>query len=149
MVIKTPKLSCGGRQRQTDLCEFKASMIYRASSRTATVTPRHHVSGETIIKTPKLRHLCSLAWQGGGVRVSLLLACVQESLRKPEATLPPSPPPNRKHLASSPGRKHVTGDQMVSWVPPISINMHNKSEARSSKNQGSYSNKLCLNLSST
>jgi hypothetical protein len=32
-----------GRQRQADLCEFKASLVYRESSRTARVTQRNPV----------------------------------------------------------------------------------------------------------
>jgi hypothetical protein len=32
------------RQRQADLCEFKASLIYRVSSRIARDTARNHVS---------------------------------------------------------------------------------------------------------
>jgi hypothetical protein len=33
-----------GRQRQVDLCEFKASLVYRASSRTAKATQRNPLS---------------------------------------------------------------------------------------------------------
>ena len=33
-----------GRQRQVDLCEFKASLIYRASSRTGRATQRNPAS---------------------------------------------------------------------------------------------------------
>ena len=33
-----------GRQRQTDLCEFEASLVNRASSRTARATQRNPVS---------------------------------------------------------------------------------------------------------
>ena len=33
-----------GRQRQADFCEFKASLVYKASSRTAGVTQRNSVS---------------------------------------------------------------------------------------------------------
>jgi hypothetical protein len=33
-----------GRQRQVDLCGFKASLVYRASSRTARATERNPVS---------------------------------------------------------------------------------------------------------
>ena len=32
-----------GRQRQVDLCEFKASLVYRGSSRTAKATQRNPV----------------------------------------------------------------------------------------------------------
>jgi hypothetical protein len=32
------------RQRQTDLCEYKASLVYRASSRTSKATQRNPVS---------------------------------------------------------------------------------------------------------
>lgn len=34
----------GGRQRQVDLYELEASLVYKASSRTARVTQRNHVS---------------------------------------------------------------------------------------------------------
>ena len=34
-----------GRQRQVDLCEFEASLFYRASSRTARITQRNPVTG--------------------------------------------------------------------------------------------------------
>jgi hypothetical protein len=34
----------GWRQRQEDLCEFEASLVYRASSRTARATQRISVS---------------------------------------------------------------------------------------------------------
>jgi hypothetical protein len=33
-----------GKQRQADFCEFKASLVYRASSRTAKATQRNPVS---------------------------------------------------------------------------------------------------------
>ena len=33
-----------GRQRQEDLCEFEASLVYRASSKTARATQRNPVS---------------------------------------------------------------------------------------------------------
>jgi hypothetical protein len=33
-----------GWQRQADLCEFKASLVYRVSSRTARATQRNPVS---------------------------------------------------------------------------------------------------------
>ena len=40
-----PLIPALGRQRQVDLCEFKASLVYRASSRTArAVTQRNPVS---------------------------------------------------------------------------------------------------------
>ena len=32
-----PLISAFGRQRQVDLCEFKASLVYKASSRTANI----------------------------------------------------------------------------------------------------------------
>jgi hypothetical protein len=35
---------CIGRQRQADICEFEASLVYRASSRTAKATQRNPVS---------------------------------------------------------------------------------------------------------
>jgi hypothetical protein len=37
----TPALN---RQRQADLCDFEASLVYRASSRTAKATERNPVS---------------------------------------------------------------------------------------------------------
>ena len=40
-----------GRQRQVDLCEFEASLVYRASSRTIKATQRNPVS-----KQSKTRH---------------------------------------------------------------------------------------------
>jgi hypothetical protein len=45
-----------GRQRQVDLCELKASLIYRASSRTARATQRNPVlwgGGEGVPKRKK------------------------------------------------------------------------------------------------
>ena len=36
-----------GTQRQVDLCEFKASVMYKASSRTVRATHRNPVSGKT------------------------------------------------------------------------------------------------------
>jgi hypothetical protein len=40
----TPLISALGRQRQVDLCEFKASLVYRMNSRTARATQRNPVS---------------------------------------------------------------------------------------------------------
>ena len=43
-----------GRQRQADLCESKAGLVYRVSSRTAKATPRNPVSKNlTQPKPPK------------------------------------------------------------------------------------------------
>jgi hypothetical protein len=39
-----PLIPAFRRQRQVDLCEFKASLVYRASSRTARATQRNPVS---------------------------------------------------------------------------------------------------------
>ena len=39
-----PLVPALGRQRQVGLCEFKAIMVYRASSRTARATQRNPVS---------------------------------------------------------------------------------------------------------
>ena len=39
-----------GRQRLTDLCEFKVSMVYRVSSRTAKDTQRNPVSKSQKLK---------------------------------------------------------------------------------------------------
>ena len=41
MPLSLPAL---GRQRQSDLCEFEASVVYRARSRTARATQRNLVS---------------------------------------------------------------------------------------------------------
>ncbi|EGW07661.1 hypothetical protein I79_013644 [Cricetulus griseus] len=43
-MVHTFNPSTRGRQRQEDLCEFKASLVYRASSRTARATQRNSVS---------------------------------------------------------------------------------------------------------
>ena len=40
----TPLNPALGKQRQAELCEFKASLVYRASSRTAGTTQRNPVS---------------------------------------------------------------------------------------------------------
>jgi hypothetical protein len=50
------------RQRQVDLCEFKASLIYRASSRTARVTQRNPV-----LKNKKQARHGGVEWVGRGV----------------------------------------------------------------------------------
>jgi hypothetical protein len=42
-----------GRQRQVDLCEFEASLVYRVSSRTARDTQRNPVSKKTKPKQKK------------------------------------------------------------------------------------------------
>ena len=47
-----------GRQRQADLCEFEASLVYRASSRTARATQRNPVSKK---QTNKQKYL---SWSG-------------------------------------------------------------------------------------
>jgi hypothetical protein len=36
-----------GKQRQADLCEFEASLVYRVSSRTARATLRNPISNKT------------------------------------------------------------------------------------------------------
>jgi hypothetical protein len=38
-----PLITALGRQRQEELCEFKASLVCRVSSRTARATQRNHV----------------------------------------------------------------------------------------------------------
>jgi hypothetical protein len=43
-----PLIPALGRQRHVDLCEFKASLIYRVSSRTAKATQRNLVSKNKI-----------------------------------------------------------------------------------------------------
>jgi hypothetical protein len=40
----TPLISAFGRQRQVDLCEFEASLVYKGSSRTVRATQRNPVS---------------------------------------------------------------------------------------------------------
>ena len=42
-----PIIPALGRQRQADLYDFKASLVYRASSRTARDTQRNPVSNKT------------------------------------------------------------------------------------------------------
>jgi hypothetical protein len=37
-----------GRQRQVDINEFEASLVYRVSSRTAKATQRNHVSKKCV-----------------------------------------------------------------------------------------------------
>ena len=39
----TPLIPALGKQRQVDLCEFEASLVYRASSRTATAILKNFV----------------------------------------------------------------------------------------------------------
>ena len=39
-----PSILAPRRQRQVDVCEFQASLVYRASSRTAKTTQRNPVS---------------------------------------------------------------------------------------------------------
>jgi hypothetical protein len=46
LVSGAPLISALGRQRQADLCEFKASLVYRVSSRTAKAIQRNPVSRE-------------------------------------------------------------------------------------------------------
>ena len=41
MVLCTPLILAPGSEKQEDLCEFKASLVYRASSRAAMVTQRN------------------------------------------------------------------------------------------------------------
>jgi hypothetical protein len=41
------------KQRQADLCEFKASLVYRASSRISRATQRNPVSNKQISKQTK------------------------------------------------------------------------------------------------
>jgi hypothetical protein len=42
-----PLIPALGKQRQSDLCDFKASLVYRVSSRTARATQRNPVLKET------------------------------------------------------------------------------------------------------
>ena len=54
-VVSQPVISALGRQRQGDLCEFKASLVYRVSSRTAKiVTQKNPVSKNKKQKTKNL-----------------------------------------------------------------------------------------------
>ena len=43
------------RQRQVDLCEFKATLVYRVSSKTARVTQRNPVSKTLNPNTQKFK----------------------------------------------------------------------------------------------
>jgi hypothetical protein len=43
-IMHRPFISALGRQRQADLCEFEASLAFRASSKTARATQRNLVS---------------------------------------------------------------------------------------------------------
>jgi hypothetical protein len=45
-----PLILAFGRQRQTDLCEFDASLVYRASSRIARAPQRNPVSKQNETK---------------------------------------------------------------------------------------------------
>ena len=49
-----PLIPALGRERQVDLCEFEASLVYRVSSRTVRDTQRNPVSKETKNKTTKV-----------------------------------------------------------------------------------------------
>ena len=50
----TPLIPALGRQRQADLCEFKDSLVYRVSSRTAKDTQRNPVSKNQNIKIKEI-----------------------------------------------------------------------------------------------
>jgi hypothetical protein len=52
VLLYLPIIPALKRQRQVDLCEFKTSLVYRASSRTARVTQRNPVSKN---KNPNLK----------------------------------------------------------------------------------------------
>ena len=56
----TPSMSALGRQRQMNLCEFKASLVSRASFRTVRATQRNPVSKTK--QTKKLNSLFSWVW---------------------------------------------------------------------------------------
>ena len=45
-----PLISAFGKQRQADLCEFEANLVYTASFRTARATQRNLILGETNVK---------------------------------------------------------------------------------------------------
>ena len=46
----TPLLQGLGRQRQADLCEFEASLVYRVTSKTARDTQRSNISKQNKTK---------------------------------------------------------------------------------------------------
>jgi len=50
---RTPLIPAVGRQSQVHLCEFKASLVYRASSRTARATQRNPASNPTTAQKNK------------------------------------------------------------------------------------------------
>jgi hypothetical protein len=52
VVVTTTLIPALGRQRQVELCEFKDSLVYRASSRTAKATQRNPVSNKQTNKKP-------------------------------------------------------------------------------------------------
>ena len=53
-----PLIPALGRQRQAELCEFKASLVYRASSRTGSkATQRNPISKNPKEKSQIYRHL--------------------------------------------------------------------------------------------
>jgi hypothetical protein len=43
-VVVVPIIPAFGRQRQVDICEFKASLFYRRSSRTTRAIPKNSAS---------------------------------------------------------------------------------------------------------
>ena len=53
---RTPLIPAFGRQRQVDLCEFEASLVYRVSSRTDRVTQRNSVLKNKQAKKKKNYH---------------------------------------------------------------------------------------------
>jgi hypothetical protein len=46
MLRCTPLIPALRRQRQVDLCEFEASLVYKVSTRTAMATQRNPISGK-------------------------------------------------------------------------------------------------------
>jgi hypothetical protein len=52
------------RQRQVDLCKFKASLVYRVSSRTAKGIHRETLSLKTNKQTNKPQEISADSWRG-------------------------------------------------------------------------------------
>ena len=52
----TPLIPAPGRQRQVELCEFQASLVYRVGSKTARVTQRNPILKQTS-KQVKVCHM--------------------------------------------------------------------------------------------
>ena len=57
VVVCTPLIPALGGQKQVDFCEFKASLVYIVSSRTA----------RTVTQRPCLKKINQLGWRDGSV----------------------------------------------------------------------------------